>query len=105
MSWRETAQNVITQALLEYEAQQLCLGEPFNMADAFKKVSEAYPFGTRKSHPYKQWLKAVRQAKNLVTAGWSISSLVQTDWDQATNFVKPIPQASQGQLSIFDLHD
>lgn len=86
MSWRKQSQQVIANTLLEYEAQQLCLGEEFNYDDAFKAVSKAYPFGERKWHPYKQWLKAVKQAKQLVNAGISISDLTKIDWDDHTNF-------------------
>jgi hypothetical protein len=86
MSWRKRSQQVIANTLLEYEAQQLCLGEKFNYSDAFKAVSKAYPFGARQWHPYKQWLKAVKQAKRLVGAGISIGDLTKIDWDDNTNF-------------------
>lgn len=33
------------------------------MKDKLAAISASYPFGPRKYHPYKQWLKAVREYK------------------------------------------
>lgn len=43
--------------------QRVIDANPTATTDELKKlVSDAYPFGERKYHPYKQWLKAVKEA-------------------------------------------
>jgi hypothetical protein len=101
MSWRKHSQHKITEALLEYEAQKLCLGEEIDRAEVSKVIQQAYPFGARANHPYKQWLKAVKQVNQLLDKGIPISELTKIDWDRATRFGKKInPSNCDSQLSL-----
>ena len=98
--WKLKARNVITSILLEYEAECLCLGKPFELETAFKKVSEGYPFGLRQHHPYKAWLATVKQAKGLLNRGLSIRDLTFADWESVSiQKDKPV----KGQLTIFEV--
>ena len=54
-SWHDRAQRVIAKAIEAGEAAK----EPWPMI--LKRIDAAYPFGERKYHPYKQWLKARKQ--------------------------------------------
>jgi len=97
MNWKGKARNVITSILLEYEAECLCLGKPFELSSAFKKVSEGYPFGQRANHPYKVWLTAIKQAKGLLNRGLSPRDLIFADWESVSiQKDKPV----KGQLSL-----
>ncbi|MDA0269051.1 MAG: hypothetical protein O3A14_19350 [Cyanobacteria bacterium] len=49
--WRQRAREVIHKTLLEWE------GGGGDIDKAIAAISDAYPFGTRSNHPYKQWLK------------------------------------------------
>lgn len=101
MSWRQTSQLAITTALLEYEAQKLCLSEEIDRNEMIKVIQQAYPFGARTNHPYKQWLKAVKQVKILLNKGVSISELTKIDWDKATKFGKNNTKSHcENQLSL-----
>ena len=77
--WRRRSKEVITEALLEYEAKALSLGDRFDMKEAFKVVNDRYPFGERENHPYRIWLKTIEEAKELM-ANQSPSFLVQNNW-------------------------
>ena len=60
-SWQTASINAIATGLLEYEAQQLCLGKPVNINQCKKWIStNKYPFGLRENHPYKVWLREVK---------------------------------------------
>ena len=60
-SWQTASINAIAKGLLEYEAQQLCLGEPVNINQCKKWISiNKYPFGLRENHPYKVWLREIK---------------------------------------------
>jgi hypothetical protein len=50
--WYKNAVGVITQALNEAKEQGL------DTTGTIKFVDSRYPFGPRKYHPYKMWLKA-----------------------------------------------
>ena len=54
-TWREEAQAVIREALAEADARKL------DRAATIKLVDSRYPFGERKRHPYKAWLKVRRE--------------------------------------------
>jgi len=59
--WQKASVNAIASGLLEYEAQQLCLGESVNTDNCKKWISaNKYPFGLRENHPYKVWCQEVR---------------------------------------------
>lgn len=51
--WRKVANDVIAKVVAENPG----LSED----ELRKKLSEAYPFGRRKYHPYKIWLSAVKE--------------------------------------------
>jgi hypothetical protein len=93
MSWREHSQYKITEALLEYEAQKLCLREEVDRNEMSEVIQKAYPFGARTNHPYQQWLKAVKQVNQLLDNGVKISELTKIDWDKATGFGKRVNQS------------
>ena len=59
--WQKASVDAIASGLLEYEAQQLCLGKSVDI-DACKKWISAnkYPFGLRENHPYKVWCQEVK---------------------------------------------
>lgn len=65
-SWRERSRDVIQQVLLEHEAQAALLDKPINKAALLKAISNAYPFGPRQYHPYKQWLDEVKAAREFL---------------------------------------
>ena len=63
-SWRKSAREVITKVVEE--------NPDASIEELRKLVSDAYPFGERKYHPYKMWLSAVKEllsydGKRLVT--------------------------------------
>jgi hypothetical protein len=53
-SWYDAASATI------YEVHKALPGD-VSLADRMKAVDDAYPFGPRSHHPYKQWLKARTQ--------------------------------------------
>jgi len=60
-NWQKKAVNEIADGLLEFEAQQLCLGINFDKAQAKTWISRnKYPFGYRENHPYKVWLSEIK---------------------------------------------
>jgi hypothetical protein len=98
--WRQAAQITIAEALLEYEAQQLCQELPFDIKEAFKYVSNSYPFGTRENHPYKIWLSAVKQAKELLNK-YSVKDLGFINWENALKTKKQQKFKDDKQLRLF----
>jgi hypothetical protein len=52
MSWYETAKNSIFQTKID--------NPDISREELKKRCSENYPFGERKRHPYKAWLKAMK---------------------------------------------
>ncbi|HIK42131.1 hypothetical protein [Thermoleptolyngbya sp. M55_K2018_002] len=97
--WRNAARSRIADTLLEYEAQQACLCEPFNSADALKKISAAYPFGDRKWHPYKQWLKEVALARKFLKTNRPAIEFQQ--WATSQAKMRSV-KVSPGQLTLID---
>ena len=60
LTWRNAAIHRIANALLEYEAQCLLLGDAIDGKSAKKWISkERYPFGFREYTPYRIWLQEV----------------------------------------------
>ena len=71
--WQSSAVKAIADGLLEYEAQQLCLGESVDTAKCKKWVStNKYPFMSRENHPYKVWLNELRLAGDFLSTGIAI---------------------------------
>ena len=71
--WQKVAVNAIACGLLEYEAQQLCLGESVDINKSKKWISaNKYLFGTRENHPYKVWREEVRLAGDFLSTGIAI---------------------------------
>lgn len=71
--WQKHAIDSIATGLLEYKAQQLCLGESVEASAATKWVSEnKYPFGMRNNHPYKVWLSELKIAQTFLSTGIAI---------------------------------
>ncbi len=95
--WRKVARRRIAQALLEYEAQQVCLGEPISPEDALKRISAAYPFGDRKRHPYKQWLKEVALARKFLAANRPAREF--EEWAVSHDNLRPA-KVAPGQLTL-----
>lgn len=59
--WQAHCVHEIANGLLEYEAQQLCLGEAVDTDKCKKWVSKnKYPFGMRCNHPYKVWCQEMQ---------------------------------------------
>jgi hypothetical protein len=54
MSWYDRARQVIATVHSELPAD-------VSFADRKKAIFDAYPFGERSYHPYKQWCKAQRE--------------------------------------------
>lgn len=54
MSWYDSARAHI-------EKVHEGLPKDISFADRKKAIAEAYPFGQRKMHPYKMWLKAQKE--------------------------------------------
>jgi hypothetical protein len=101
-NWREAARERVANALLEYEAGCLALGEPMEAKAFDKALREAYPFGEKVNHPYRIWCSECKLARRyfaLVQSGkaearfygqWSLSQLGKR---------KPQPVV-EGQLSF-----
>lgn len=72
-NWQQKAISAIATGLLEYEAQQLCLGKSFEATAAKKWVSaNKYPFGPRKNHPYQVWLSELKIAEIFLSTGIAV---------------------------------
>jgi len=53
-TWSERAWDVINKV-------DTSLPDDVSVTDRIKAIDDAYPFGLRKHHPYKMWLKARRK--------------------------------------------
>ena len=72
-SWQIASISAIANGLLEYEAQQLCLGKSVNIDQCKKWISvNKYPFGLRENHPYKVWLREIKLAGEFLSTGIGI---------------------------------
>lgn len=72
-NWQKHCNNAIATGLLEYEAQQLCLGESVETNTAIKWVStNKYPFGQRVNHPYQVWLSELKIAQVFLSTGIAV---------------------------------
>lgn len=56
MSWAQGSANII------YPLVKQAVQEKWDMATLKKRISEAYPYGSRSHTPYKQWLKVQKEA-------------------------------------------
>lgn len=56
-SWREIARPIICEVLM------MNAGKP--EAEIRKALFQAYPFGTRRMHPYKIWLDEIRKQRGI----------------------------------------
>lgn len=54
MTWGERADKVIAKVMADNQGA--------TKAELRRLISDAYPFGPRKYHPYKAWLQAVKRA-------------------------------------------
>ena len=102
--WREISRETIYYKLLEYEAQQTLLEQTFSQKEVFKLISEAYPFGERRRHPYKQWLKEVALAKQFMKLK---RPMREFEWfaernDRALK-APPLPRVGPGQMSLLEV--
>ncbi len=80
-SWRDRSQALVSQKLLEYEAQQLLIDEPIDYQDALTQMSRhEYPFSWKGGWAYTSWLKAIRWTKARCAEGWDATDVVRTDW-------------------------
>jgi hypothetical protein len=60
--WRKQAVQCLANALLEYEAQQVCLELRIDPEQARAAIRRScYPFGERTHYPYKVWLEECRR--------------------------------------------
>lgn len=60
-NWQKASVNETANGLLEYEAQQLCLGESIDIDTCKKWISaNKYPFGLRENHPYQVWRQEIK---------------------------------------------
>jgi hypothetical protein len=104
LTWRDKAIHSIANALLEYEAQCLLLGEPIEGKAAKKWISkERFPFGFRQYTPYRIWLQEVAKIPYFISTGWPAASY--PGWRNGLskrNGSKAI-STSAGQLSLFDV--
>ena len=72
-NWQTASINAIASGLLEYEAQQLRLGELVNISQCKKWISaNKYPFGLRENQPYKVWLREIKLAGEFLSTGIAI---------------------------------
>lgn len=72
-TWQIASINAIANGLLEYEAQQLCLGESVNIDQCKKWISaNKYPFRLRENHPYKVWLEEIKLAGEFLSTSITI---------------------------------
>lgn len=79
---QKPAVNAIASGLLEYEAQQLCLGEAVDTDKCKKWVSKnKYPFGIREYHPYKVWCQEIKLAGDFLSTGIAVKHYPM--WRQA----------------------
>ncbi len=67
LTWRDKAIRSIANALLEYEAQSLLMGESIEGKSAKKWISkERYPFGLREYTPYRNTSRLSQKSSKLV---------------------------------------
>ena len=72
-NWQIASINAIASGLLEYEAQQLCLGESVNIDQCKKWISaNKYPFGLRENYPYKVWLEEITLASEFLSTATAV---------------------------------
>ncbi len=71
--WQAHCVHEIASGLLEYEAQQLCLGEAVDTDKCKKWVSaNKYPFRVRENHPYKVWCQEIKLAGDFLSTGIAV---------------------------------
>jgi hypothetical protein len=58
--WRNESRKAIDQALRKARVVDINGKLLVNRKDLLRIIREAYPFGERKRHPYKMWLKEVK---------------------------------------------
>lgn len=86
-TWRITAREVIARVLAQTH------GQPTK--ERLKAIREAYPFHSRRMHPYRMWLKEQKLAMRLLTNDFLTEPLPK----------KKAPQEIPGQLSLFEGQD
>ncbi len=109
--WQKHCVHEIANGLIEYEAQQACLGEVLDIAKCKVWISKnKYPFGTRENHPYLVW----RQEMVILGEFLAIGRAAK-EYPAWRNFYKAPRKKSNrsakpknlpvcpGQLSLFDL--
>jgi hypothetical protein len=68
--WQAKCVQYIEAGLLEYEAQQVCLGGTVDHQECKKWISlNKYPFGLRQNHPYAVWRQEVAILDVFFTVG------------------------------------
>jgi len=99
LTWRDKAIRSIANALLEYEAQCLLMGESIEGKSAKKWISkERYPFGLREYTPYRIWLQEVAKIPYFISTGWPATSYL--GWRNGLSKRRK-RSVSDGQLSLF----
>lgn len=80
--WQAHCAHEIANGLLEYEAQQLCLGEKVEVNKCKAWISKhKYPFGMRCNHPYKVWCQEMQILDVFFSTGIACKSYQM--WRQA----------------------
>ena len=99
LTWRDAAIHAVANALLEYEAQCLLLGEPVEGIAAKKWISALrYPFGMREYTPYRIWLEEIAKIPHFISTGWPAASY--PGWRSGLPNRRKY-SVSDGQLSLF----
>jgi hypothetical protein len=104
-TWRDKAIRSIANALLEYEAQCLLMGEPIEGKSAKKWISkERFPFGFRQYTAYRIWLQEVAKIPSFISTGWPAASYPgwRNGLSKRNRKCKAL-STSAGQLSLFDV--
>ena len=101
LTWRDAAIHRIANALLEYEAQCLLLGDAIDGKSAKKWISkERFPFGFREYTPYRIWLQEVAKIPYFISTGWPAKTY--PGWRNGlSKRHRRYNGASDGQLSLF----
>jgi hypothetical protein len=76
-TWETKSINAIASGLLEYEMQQLCLGEPVKVKKCKEWISSnKYPFKEKEGEPYETWLQEIELIDAFLSTGVAIKRYI-----------------------------
>jgi RNase H-fold protein (predicted Holliday junction resolvase) len=99
--WQKYSVNAIASGLLEYEAQQLCLGESVNIDTCKQWISaNKYPFGMRVNHPYRVWCQEIRLVSEFLSTRIAVRHYQM--WRQAYRKPRKVNEYNERRKANFN---